>query len=56
MVSTSEKRYISLVKENAATAEANTDIISDVAITEDGVLRIGFETLAAEDVRITIDG
>lgn len=49
-------RYQSVASGDAVAASANTDIFTDVTIANDGILRIGFETLAAEDVRITLDG
>ena len=49
-------RYQSLVNLDAFSASANTDIFTDVTIGSDGILHIAFETLGAEDVRISLDG
>jgi len=55
VVNTSEKRYTSLVNLNAFTTSANTDIITDTTITEDGILRIGLESVSAADWRIALN-
>ncbi len=49
-------RFQTLVNLEAAAATANTDIFTDVVIAHDGLLHIAFETLAAEDVRIALNG
>ena len=49
-------RYQDLVALDGFSSLANTDIFTDITIQVDGILRIGVETLAVEDVRITLDG
>ncbi len=49
-------RYQSIASGDAVAASANTDIMTDTTIANDGLLHIAFETLAAEDVRISLDG
>ena len=48
-------RYQSIANVNALTTVANTDIITDVTIAEDGILRIGIESTSAADFRITLN-
>ena len=48
-------RYQSIANVDAFTTTANTDIITDVTIDNDGILRIGVETTTASDVRITLN-
>ena len=53
---TSEKRYTSLVDIDNTTTAVNTDIITDITILEDGILRIGVATEdASADFRITLN-
>lgn len=49
-------RFQLIAAGNAISASANTDFMTDTTITDDGILHIAFETLAAEDVRISLDG
>lgn len=45
-----------ITAQNNLTTVANTDIISDYDVPNNGVIRIGLETTTAADVRITLDG
>ena len=49
-------RYQSIASGDVVSASANTDFMADTTIEFDGLLHIAFETLAAEDVRISLDG
>ena len=49
-------RYQDIATKDAFTTVANTDIFTDVVITDDGILRIGVALLTDGDVRITLDG
>ena len=49
-------RYQLIASGNAVSASANTDIMADTTIENDGILHVAFETLAAEDFRISLDG
>ncbi len=49
-------RYQDLASLDAFTTVANTDIVTDITIADDGILRIFFAGLTSSDFRITLDG
>ena len=48
-------RYQSLINVDATVTVANTDIITDITIEHDGILRLGLESIDAADWRITLN-
>ena len=48
-------RYEDVATIDAFTTSANTDIIADYTIQNDGILHIGVETVDTSDVRITLN-
>ncbi len=41
---------------NAFTTSTNTDLMADYVVRQDGIIRLGVETVEVSNVRITLDG
>ncbi len=41
---------------NAFTTSTNTDLMVDYKVRQDGIIRLGVETVEVSNVRITLDG
>ena len=41
---------------NAFTTSTNTDLMADYRVRQDGIIRLGVETVEVSNVRITLDG
>ena len=49
-------RYQQVTAQNEITTVANTDIITDYDILEDGILTISYVSADTADLRVTLDG